>query len=357
MAQFAAGSQVSVQVVVPARNEELSIGRCLESLTAQQGIDLSITVVDDGSTDRTRVIAESFPTVRVITATEPPPGITGKCNALIQGVQGATAEWLLFTDADTFHARGSLAHFVEKAETVGLDLLSVSPEQETGTWSERAVLPLIFAALTRQYPPARVNDPHDPIAAANGQYLLVRRSVYEKLGGHRAVADKLLEDVELARLFKHSGRLIWFDDSSLIRARMYRDFRSLAEGWTKNLSLLFPHPLRMACYRALQFLAIIGLPVSLIVDWTRPNQVWVSSLVLIGIVLTLRLIEISRRGFIVGSKSLVFIGLPIFSWLLVRSWWRARSGRNITWKGRTYSIPVTRRASGSSVVKERGARI
>src|SRR5229473_192536 len=115
---------VSVQIVAPARNEQDCIGRCLESLVRQQGIDFRITVVDDGSTDRTRAIAESFAGVRVISAPEPAPGISGKCNALIQGAEGATSKWLLFTDADTIHYPESLERAVAEAEERGVDLLS-----------------------------------------------------------------------------------------------------------------------------------------------------------------------------------------------------------------------------------------
>ena len=107
----------TVNVIIPARNEEDCLGRCLQSLVAQQGISFQITVVDDGSTDRTRAIAESFPGVQVLRAAEPKPGVMGKCNALIIGAAGAKAQWLLFTDADTFHYPGSLAASVREAHT------------------------------------------------------------------------------------------------------------------------------------------------------------------------------------------------------------------------------------------------
>ena len=104
----------TVDVIIPARNEEDCLGRCLESLVAQQGISFQITVVDDGSTDRTRAIAESFPGVRVLSAGELKPGMTGKVNALVTGAKGSTAEWLLFTDADTYHYPGSLVASVQE---------------------------------------------------------------------------------------------------------------------------------------------------------------------------------------------------------------------------------------------------
>ena len=199
-----------VQVIVPARNEQDSIARCLDSLVRQQGISLHVTVVNDDSSDQTGAVAASFAGVRVISTAQPPPGVTGKCNALICGAAEAQAEWLLFTDADTFHYPGSFAAAVKEAEERGVDLLSYSPEQEVVTWSEQILMPIIFAELARTYPPTRVNDPASPVVAANGQYILVRRQIYQKLGGHRAVADKVLEEVALARLFKSSGRRIWF---------------------------------------------------------------------------------------------------------------------------------------------------
>jgi glycosyltransferase involved in cell wall biosynthesis len=131
----------TVDVIIPARNEEDCLGRCLQSLITQQGISFQITVVDDGSTDRTRAIAASLPGVRVLSACELKPGVMGKCNALITGASGSKAKWLLFTDADTVHYPGSLAASVCEAEERHVDLLSYSPEQETATWWELAVMP------------------------------------------------------------------------------------------------------------------------------------------------------------------------------------------------------------------------
>src|SRR5689334_169037 len=253
-------AEVTVHVIIPARNEEDCIGRCLQSLVGQEGISFEIIVVDDGSTDLTRNIAESFPRVRVLSASEPEPGIMGKCNALITGARGLKAKWILFTDADTVHYPGSLAASAHEAEERGVDLLSYSPEQETNSWWELAVMPLVFADLVRTYPPDKVNDPAYSTVAANGQYILVRREVYESLGGHQAVAGKILEDVELARIFKTSNHKIWFrQGTGLVRTRMYRTFHAMWEGWTKNLALLFRRPLLLAARRTLEFVAITFL--------------------------------------------------------------------------------------------------
>jgi len=103
-----------VSVIVPARNEEACLGACLGSLIAQTDISREILVVDDGSTDRTRAIAEGFPGIRVSAAGPRGEGWGGKSNAVWTGAQQAQGRWLLFTDADTIHLPGSLARYVEQ---------------------------------------------------------------------------------------------------------------------------------------------------------------------------------------------------------------------------------------------------
>lgn len=349
-----AGTQpAAVDVIVPARNEEDSIGRCLRSLVTQKGIRFRITVVDDGSTDRTREIAQSFSDVRVIRAVEPPPGVTGKCNALIQGARDATAPWLLFTDADTEHLPGSLAAALREAEERGVDLLSYSPEQEAVAWGERALMPVVFAELAGTYPPQSVNNPADPAAAANGQYILARRRVYEGLGGHGAIANNILEDVALARLFKVSGYRIWFrQGTGLVRTRMYRDFRSMCEGWTKNLALLFPDPILLALRRAAEFVGMTVLTIAGAVALLQGSRLWgVAALVASAVIYLLFLLRVRKAHFPWTANLVSFFGLSLFAGLLARSWMRSRAGA-VRWKGRTYYTHfVTQQAANSSIAR------
>ena len=328
-----------VQVIVPARNEEECIGRCLQSLLSQQGIDFQVTVVDDCSTDRTRAIAESFAGVRVIGSCEPTQGVSGKCNALMAGAQGSQARWLLFTDADTFHYPGSLAAAVAEAEERGVDLLSYSPEQEVVTWSEQALMPVVFADLTRTYPTEQVNDPASPVAAANGQYLLVRREIYERLGGHRAVATKVLEDVELARLFKNSGRKIGFRyGAGLVQTRMYRSWSSVVEGWTKNLALLFPHSVLLAVLRLLEFSIITGALIAGIIFLVQHQYQSALALLAASTIFYLRfLLRIREAHFPWRPNLMAIFGLPFFGLLLLRSHFHAKVRGAVTWKGRQYT--------------------
>lgn len=341
---------VTVQVIIPARNEEDCIGRCLESLVQQQGIEYRITLVDDGSTDRTRVIAEGFPGVQVISATEPNRGVSGKCNALITAAAGGTADWLLFTDADTWHYPGSLASAVKEAQERAVDLLSYSPEQETGSWYDTILIPLVYAELARTYPTSRVNDPSDPTVAANGQYILVRRAVYERLGGHKAIAEKLLEDVELARLFKESNHKIWFRyGAGRVRTRMYRTFAAMWEGWTKNLVMLFRHPLRLAALRMLDFCAIALLVAGFGVLVAKGNTAGAAIVGFTALLLYIGfLLRIQRAHFPWTANLLSFFGLPVFALLLVRSWLHSRVRGAVRWKGREYRKNAAQSAVDSS---------
>lgn len=323
-----------ISVIVPARNEETSLGACLESLTAQSGVVFEVLVIDDHSTDRTREIAQSFAKVRAIEADPLAAGWTGKNNAVATGVRASRGQWLLFTDADTVHLPGSLAAALKEAQESGAEMLSYSPEQIALTFWEMAVLPVVFAELARQYSPSKVSDPASPIAAANGQYILIRRDTYDAVGGHTAVADSILEDVALARAVKNSGRKIFFRyGADRVRTRMYRNFRQLREGWTKNLALLFPHP----GWLATKALLVWGVTwAALYLALTAPLQHWWWNIVFTAGVVYMAM-RLQRANFTADMTLFgALLGMPMFAYLLLRSK-RAHVRHNVSWKGRTYT--------------------
>lgn len=293
--------------------------------------------------------------MRVIRAPEPAAGISGKCNALVAGAKNASAKWLLFTDADTFHYPGSLVKAVREAEERGVDLLSYSPEQETGSLAEEALLPVVFAELVRTYSPDRINDPGDPAVAANGQYILVRRAVYEELDGHCAIEANILEDVELARLFKASRHKIWFRyGAGLVRTRMYRSFNAMVEGWTKNLVLLFACPRRLAGLRGCEFVAIVGLPVAGIVLASSGRVPVGLALIGSGILFYGNFLRRIRRAHFPWRANLLSLfGLPLFVLLLARSYIHSRVRGAVQWKGREYAYSEAKSASASSINQSR----
>jgi glycosyltransferase involved in cell wall biosynthesis len=344
----------TVSVVVPARNEEAGLGACLGSLVPQTGISFEIIVVDDGSTDRTREIAQSFPAVRVVDAGPLPPGWSGKNNALVAGAKQARGEWLLFTDADTVHRAGSLARSVTEARQQKAALLSYSPEQEVRGFWEKSVMPVIFAELASSYRPSEVSDPASAAAAANGQYILVSREAYDAVGEHAAVATSLLEDVALARAVKGSGRRIFFRyGGDAVRTRMYRSFAQLKEGWTKNLVLLFASPVQLAVLRLTEFVLIVGSIAIAVATGLRGK--WHPALMaaIVAVVLYVFLLKRIRRAhFSWDANFLALIGLPLFSYLLLRSRIAYRKG-TVSWKGRRYTENLN---SGAVVADQVRAR-
>ena len=310
---------------------------CSQSLVEQQGISFEIIVVDDRSTDRTRAIAESFQGVRVVEAEPLSAGWTGKANAVTCGARLARGAWLLFTDADTVHKPGSLARSLAEAQERGAALLSYSPEQEVHGFVEKSVMPVIFAELASRYRPSAVSDPGSDAAAANGQYILISREAYDAVGGHAAVAGSLLEDVELARLVKRTGRKIFFRFApDQVRTRMYRTTTQLIEGWTKNLVLLFPSPVGLACLRMMECLAIWASGLIGIAFLLRGSLVLGTALlVLCGILKLFLLRRILRAHFAWDSNLLAIFGLPFFAYLLLRSVIQYKRGK-VAWKGRLY---------------------
>jgi glycosyltransferase involved in cell wall biosynthesis len=336
-------AQPKVSVIVPARNEEACLGTCIESLAAQTGVPFEIIVVDDHSTDRTREIAASFASVRVIEAGPLRDGWTGKNNAVVSGAREVRGQWLLFTDADTVHLPGSLARALAEAQENHADLLSYSPEQIAVTFWEMATLPVVFAELARQYPPSKVSDPNSPVAAANGQYILVNREAYDAVGGHAAIARNILEDVALARAVKASGRKICFRYAAdAVRTRMYRNYRQLRDGWTKNLALLLPRPVWLAAKTLLMW-AAPWLVLLLKINGVIENQGW--DAVFLG-TLILLVFRIHRAKFPLQMTLLAALfGMPLFAYLLLRSK-RAHSKGSVAWKGRTYSEKGSELATG-----------
>ena len=232
----------AISAIVPARDEEASVAACIESLAAQPEI-AEIIAVNDQSGDRTlailRKLASRIPRLKVVDAPEPPPGWVGKNHAVWLGAQQASGNWLLFTDADAVLEEGAATKALALAKEHESSLVSFSPEQLLETWYEKALIPFVYVRLAQKFSFDQVNDPASPVAAANGQFLMVTRETYFAAGGHAAVNGEVLEDVALARRIKAAGCKIWFGYSAgAVRVRMYRSFSAMWEGWKKNLFLL-----------------------------------------------------------------------------------------------------------------------
>ena len=342
---------LELTVIVPARNEEDCLGACLQSLVAQSdeafqlGRDWELVVVDDQSADRTAEIARGFEGVTVLQAQKLQKGWTGKANAIWTAARKARGRWLLFTDADTIHEPGDLHRAIHEATRNKVGVLSYSPRQIVTGLLQRTLMPLVFSELAVTYPTAKVSDPNQKIAAANGQFLLVEREAYRKLGGHPAVADRVLEDVELALIAKKRRvglRFRYADDA--VATRMYRTTPAMVEGWTKNLVLLFNNALALSVWRALDFVLIFGLPVLAVELWGAHfggrSFEWLGAgwvLLLLWARNLLRFYSrVAKSNFGFVDCALSPLGLPLFVFLLYRSWFQNRVLKRVSWKGRTY---------------------
>ena len=222
----------SVVVVIPARDEVASIGRCLRSLLAQDYPgDFRIVLVDDGSQDGTGEAANGFSDarLRVIQGAERPVGWSGKLWALNQGISAAgDADFLLLTDADIEHRTAHVSTLVAKAQAGGLDMVSEMVALNCESFAERALVPAFVFFFALLYPFALVNDAGSRVAAAAGGTVLIRGAALARIGGIAAMRGALIDDVTLAGLVKKDGR-IWLGHSQL--AASIRPYPAAADVW------------------------------------------------------------------------------------------------------------------------------
>lgn len=350
-----------VSVLVPARNEEMNIRACLESLKAQNDPNFEVLVLEDRSEDSTATLilecgftdAGENPAgkFRMLRGTELPDGWAGKPWACHQLAGAAKGEWLLFTDADTIHTPEAVRAAVETAMREDADLLSAWPRQITATWSEKLVIPLLYILTHALLPQAFVRlclrwpwlarlsgrKGMAALGAANGQFLLFKRRTYESIGGHVAVKNHLVEDVALGRLVMErtgeGARMVNCDGGQIVQCRMYRSFHEVWAGFSKNLRPVFGTNAIAFVASGLVQAALFITPFVFAV-LPIPGQTW--ALGQVGCLLVMRLLLAARF-----RTSLAAIPFHPFAYLLalaiaLNSWRWAASGK-IVWKGRVYA--------------------
>jgi glycosyltransferase involved in cell wall biosynthesis len=299
-----------------------------------------ILVVNDQSTDGTAGVVKSLmgkvPNLRLLETAGLPDGWVGKNYALWVGVQEAKSAWLLFTDADAEHERNSTSRALQIAQEQGAALVSFSPEQVTETWYEKALIPYIYLRLAKRFSYEKVNDPNSPAAAANGQFLMMRRDVYDAIGGHSSVAGEVLEDVALAARVKAAGHRISFGSGKgIVRVRMYRSFQAMWQGWKKNLyRLMGGSP--WAVFREVES-SLPWIPLLLIVAGPKyPLLLFLGVLFLIARQTSYGL-DLARNHF---PFSFIFYYVPAVALYVAVLWasYRSHVKGRIQWKGREYSV-------------------
>jgi len=328
-----------ITAIVPARNEDAVIEACVRSLAGQPEI-AEIIVVDDQSTDRTagivRGLVREVRNLQLLETREVPAGWLGKNHALWEGSKHAGGRWLLFTDADAELLDGAAAQALRITEQKNAALVSFSPEQITEAWYEKALIPFVYSRLAKYFSYDAVNDEKSESAAANGQFLMIRRDVYDAIGGHAAVAAEVLEDVALAKRAKAAGYRIWFGSrAGVVRVRMYRSFGAMWEGWKKNLYLLIGGT-PGAVYREL-FSVVPWIPFALMVLGLKAPIAFVAGL---GLLVARHAVYASMllRNQFKGKHILYYIlAVVLYAGVLWASY-RAHARGVVEWKGRRISL-------------------
>jgi glycosyltransferase involved in cell wall biosynthesis len=338
-APVAVAKCAGITAIVPARNEEVNIAACVRSLAEQAEIG-EIIVVNDQSTDGTaRVLAalrEDIPRLRVIEAGELPTGWLGKCHAVWLGSVEAKGEWLLFTDADVTHLAGSARRALTDAARRGAALVSYSPDQELKTWGERALMPFVFTRLAARFSYEEVSDPRSAMAAANGQYLLIRRDAYDAVGGHAAVRGEVLEDVALVRRVKQARRAIYFArGTGIARTRMYRGFGEMWRGWTKNLYPLLGGRMSSVTMELLR--AVPWAPLILLCAGILDRRAGLLGALLLVLWHLIYARQLRRNRYPLSSILYFMPGALLYAGVVLASAAAHRRGR-VEWKGRVFTV-------------------
>lgn len=355
-----------VTVLVPARNEESKIARCLQSLLKQDYPNYEIVVIDDRSTDRTGEIIEQFAQkdsrVKFVRGKDAPDGWIGKCNALAHAVGYASGDWYIFTDADTCHAPNSIRDSVSYAINNKADLVSFVPMQELGSFPEKLVMPTLLSSFLLGDPFHSVNDPQAERAYAYGQYIICRRSSYLAIGGHQSVRDEIVEDHAIAKVFKEKGyKILVADGKTLYRVRMYTDLESMWQGWTKNLySLIDSRVGNLLFILVLLNCAILSPWIQMMVVgsmWLAqdPDPLLQLLTELVALQLLVQVFWFKRcsehhAGVDWRHFFLLPLGCLSVSVLYVHAAYLVLSGSQVNWKGRRYTVNTSKTIQPSSAL-------
>lgn len=352
-------SSPCVSVLIPARNEAAVIGPTVKSWLNQTYSNLEVIILDDHSSDGTAKIAQTEAQydsrLQVITGQALPAGWLGKNWACHQLAQAASGDWLIFSDADVRWSPEALAALVAEMERTQADLLTVWPTQYTYTWGERLVVPLMALVILAYLPlPLVHHTPWPAFAAANGQCLAFRRRAYQTTGGHAALRNNVLEDVNFARRIKSFGlRLRMVDGAGLVSCRMYQDWPAVRDGFAKNilagygnnvfflvLAGVFHWLVFLLPWLLLPFM-ILDLPTGGFTIYDFGLTIHYSSFIiqnfllsLIGLGICLRILTAAVTRQRLGDALLMPISVLLMTRIAVQSiWWHWRYG-GPKWKGR-----------------------
>lgn len=337
----------SVSVLVPARDEERNIAPCVESLLTLDYPEFEVVVLDDNSSDGTGSVLRDLSSrsrgrLRVIPGGPLPQGWLGKNWACHQLSHVAQNDVLLFTDADTVHHPHALRDAVCALHSTQSDALSTLPRQVVGTWAETLVIPVLPWVIHTFVPFALRR--RTPIAV--GQFMMFRRPAYERIGGHAAIRDQVVDDLALARrVVKQGFRWAFFNGAHRVQTRMYRGAREVCRGLAKNLFPVFRYnvPFLVFVWTWLLWVAWQPLIVLLLkaLGTTLPPGIATPAAITVGLSLLTWVLSAARFRLPLVQALLYPVTVFLVATIAGRSLFWHLSGRG-EWKGRGIHVRAGR---------------
>ncbi len=335
---------VPVSVLIPARDEELGIAAAVESVLRCDWPGLEVIVMDDHSSDRTAAIVTELAAgdarLRLATAPPLPADWNGKQHACWQLASLATTDWLLFMDADVRLQPHAIPRLVAEAQRSQVPLLSGFPNQETGTWSERLLIPMMHFVLLGYLPLDRMRASVQPeFGAGCGQLFLAQRGAYFACGGHQTIQNSRHDGLKLPRCFRAAGFASdVVDASDLATVRMYRGWREVARGLLKNADEGIASPRLIVIFSALLLgagvLPLLSLGHALYHHWGWPATT------LLAVATLLSYLPRALLAWRLQQSLLGVVLHPLAVGIFVALQWVAffrlvTGSRAIAWRGRT----------------------
>ena len=335
-----------VSILIPARNEEINIEKCIKSFIKQDYPNLEIIVLDDNSTDNTHAIvkkiAEKNKNIKIFSGKPLPQGWLGKNFACYQLSRYAKGDFFFFTDADTHHSQSSVSSSIAALLESNLDALCPFPREIMVTIHERMVIPFMNFVILLFMPLALIRKSKNPLFCTGvGQCLLFRREVYFGMGGHAAIKGKILEDVHITKKTKEMGySYMIFDGRKIISCRMYKNFRQVFIGYSRILFSAFDYNVFMIAFAVTFFILLFLLPYLFLpaglflYHW--PREILLPLVIQIGIVSLIRTVNALRfkeklLDIFLSPLSMVYIAFISFNSVV-----QSKLGSGISWKGRIY---------------------
>lgn len=344
-----------VSIILPARNEEKYIARCLDSLLRQDYPNFEIIAINDSSTDRTEVIMQHYaardPRILVVNAKPKPDGWIGKNWACYQGYLRATGNLFLFTDADTVHLPSTMSLSIKHLIFENLDALTAMPKLLCKDIWTKITLPMLSTFLHSRFSALRVNDRKTKIGYFFGSFFIISRSTYEKVGTHKAVRHEIIEDGALGGKVKEEKFMMkMVRGDNYIEAIWARDFRSLWHGLRRLMIPLYNQKRKRASLMAiaiffLLFEPFLLLPYSLLLflNVARDDifslilivsDTMASAIIILSSVIQLRFSVFQNPLYALASP----LGGAIISLSFITSIIDAKKKGTVSWRGRHYAL-------------------